>query len=54
MGKKLTDKEIEMIADIYSKMNQAMLSQMEVEWLLSHSFQLGAKFYRDFINIDNK
>jgi hypothetical protein len=45
----LSNKQIELIATIFSKGNEYELSDMEVEWLLGHAFQLGAKFYRDFI-----
>jgi hypothetical protein len=47
---KLSDEQIELVADLFSKGNEHLLTDMEVEWLLSHAFQLGAKFYRDFTN----
>lgn len=47
---KISDEQIELIANIFSKGNQHLLADMEIEWLLSHAFQLGAKFYRDFTN----
>jgi hypothetical protein len=51
----LTDRQIEIVATIFSKGNEDALSDKDVEWLLGHAFQLGAKFYRDFIeaNQDN-
>jgi hypothetical protein len=50
--KKLSDEQIELVANIFSQGNQHLLADMEVEWLLCHAFQLGAKFYRDFTNIE--
>jgi hypothetical protein len=47
---RLSDEQIELVANIFSQGNQHLLHGMEVEWLLSHAFQLGAKFYRDFTN----
>jgi len=47
---RLSDDQIELVANIFSKGNQHLLADMEVEWLLSHAFQLGAKFHRDFTN----
>jgi hypothetical protein len=47
---RLSDEQIELVANIFSKGNEHLLADMEVEWLLSHAFQLGAKFHRDFTN----
>jgi hypothetical protein len=47
---RLSDEQIELVANIFSQGNQHLLADMEVEWLLSHAFQLGAKFHRDFTN----
>ncbi len=47
---RLSDKQIELVSNIFSQGNQHLLADMEVEWLLSHAFQLGAKFHRDFTN----
>jgi hypothetical protein len=51
----LTDRQIEIISDIFSKGNAWILNEYSAEYLLSHGFQLGVKFYRDFIeaNQDN-
>jgi hypothetical protein len=50
----LTDRQIEIIATIFSKGNEYALSDHDVEWLLGHAFQLGAKFYRDFIECNQE
>jgi hypothetical protein len=50
----LTDRQIELIAIIFSKGNEHHLNEMDAEWLLGHAFQLGAKFYRDFIECNQK
>jgi hypothetical protein len=47
---RLSDEQIELVANIFSQGNQHLLADMEVEWLLGHAFQLGAKFHRDFTN----
>jgi hypothetical protein len=47
---RLSDEQIELVANIFSQGNQHLLAEMEVEWLLGHAFQLGAKFHRDFTN----
>jgi hypothetical protein len=49
---RLSDEQIELVANIFSKGNEHLLADMEVEWLLSHAFQLGAKFHRDFTKKD--
>lgn len=48
----LSDGQIELIADIYAQGNQHSLCSMDTEWLLSHAFQLGAKFYREFTTLE--
>jgi hypothetical protein len=50
VSRRLSDEQIELVANIFSKGNEHLLADMEVEWLLSHAFQLGAKFHRDFTN----
>jgi len=50
----LTDRQIEIIATIFSKGNENALYDKDVEWLLGHAFQLGAKFYRDFIECNHE
>jgi hypothetical protein len=50
VSSRLSDEQIELVANIFSKGNEHLLADMEVEWLLSHAFQLGAKFHRDFTN----
>lgn len=47
---RLSDEQIELVANIFSQGNQHLFADMEVEWLLSHAFFLGAKFHRDFTN----
>ena len=37
----LTDEQIETIADLFSKREHLVVSEMDAEWLLSHAFQLG-------------
>jgi hypothetical protein len=51
---KLTDRQIEIVATIFSKGNEYHLSDMDAEWLLGHAFQLGAKFYRDFMECNQE
>ena len=46
----LTDEQIETIADLFSKREHLVVSEMDAEWLLSHAFQLGMKTYRDLLN----
>ena len=47
----LSNGQIEMIADIFSKKEQIFIDdRLGAEWILCHAFQLGAKFYRDFTN----
>ena len=47
----LSNEQIEMIADIFANREQIVIDEsLGVEWILSHAFQLGAKFYRDFTN----
>ena len=46
----LTDSQIETIADLFSKREHLVVSEMNAEWLLSHAFQLGMKTYRDLLN----
>ncbi len=46
----LTNNQIEIIADLFSKRECLVVDGQDTEWLLSHAFQLGAKFYRDFTN----
>lgn len=47
----LSNEQIEMIADMFAKREQILIDEsFGAEWILSHAFQLGAKFYRDFTN----
>lgn len=47
----LSNEQIEMIADMFAQREQIVIDEsLGAEWILSHAFQLGAKFYRDFIN----
>jgi hypothetical protein len=47
----LTDKQIEIMADKFSDKEQhLMLPNIPNEWILSHAFQLGMKYYRDLAN----
>ena len=46
----LTDNQIETIADLFSKNEHIVVSEMDAEWLLSHAFQIGMKTYRDLLN----
>jgi len=47
----LSNEQIEMIADMFANREQMVIDEsLGAEWILSHAFQLGAKFYRDFTN----
>ena len=46
----LNDKQIEVIADLFSKHNFILNDDNDAEYLLSHAFQLGMKCYRDLAN----
>ena len=47
----LSNEQIEMIADMFANREQMVIDEsFSAEWILSHAFQLGAKFYRDFTN----
>lgn len=52
----LNDGQIEVISDIFSRREALLMGEeggqgvdYSAEWLLGHAFQLGAKFYRDFV-----
>ncbi len=47
----LSNEQIEMVADMFANREQMVIDEnLGAEWILSHAFQLGAKFYRDFTN----
>jgi len=46
----LTNNQIEIIADLFSKRECLVVDGQDTEWLLSHAFQLGMKTYRDLLN----
>ena len=46
----LTDGQIEIIADLFSRRECLVVEGRGTEWLLNHAFQLGMKFYRDLLN----
>lgn len=46
----LTDRQIEIIADLFSRREHLVVKGRDTEWLLNHAFQLGMKFYRDLLN----
>lgn len=46
----LTDSQIEIIADLFSRREHLVVKGRDTEWLLSHAFQLGMKFYRDLLD----
>lgn len=48
----LSNEQIELIADMFAKREKYLYEDMGAEWLLGHAFQLGAIFYRDFINCE--
>lgn len=41
----LTDSQIEIIADLFSRRECLVVEGQGTEWLLNHAFQLGMKFY---------
>ena len=49
----LNNKQIEQIACIFSQGNCTVLELHDCEWLLSHAFQLGAKYYREYVKNGN-
>ena len=47
----LTDNQIEIIADLFSRRECLVVEGQDTEWLLNHAFQLGMKAYRDLLNV---
>jgi hypothetical protein len=52
---KLSDDQIEVVADRVAHDQSVFIDEdLGVRWIFSHAFQLGAKFYRDFMACDFK
>ena len=46
----LTNQQIELVANLFSERETIIIGDenFSIEWYLSHAFQLGAKWYREY------